>query len=114
MFVNLYVGITPLPVVNIFPSLLVNLNINTFNVSMKCTPHDTRFQYSYTWEKQNENFPLRAQGINSSVLTIINLRAEDEGLYRCRISNFTGQISSNYKMLTVKGELYDSFNMCIF
>ena len=80
---------------------------------MKCIPHDTRFHYSYAWEKQDEKFPIRAQGINSSVLTIIDLRAEDEGLYRCRISNFTGQISSNYKMLTVKGELYDSFNMYV-
>ena len=72
---------------------------------MKCIPHDARFQYSYTWEKLDGKFPLRAQGMNSSLLTIINLRTEDEGLYRCTISNFTGKISSNYSMLTVTGNL---------
>ena len=70
---------------------------------MKCVPNDTRFQYSCTWEKQDEELPLTSQGVNSSWLTIINLRTEDEGLYRCTISNFTGKITSKYNMLTVKG-----------
>ena len=110
MFVDFCIGRTPLPVMQIFPSPLINLSINTFNLSMKCIPHDARFQYSYTWEKLDGKFPLRAQGINSSLLTIINLRTEDKGMYRCIIRNFTGKISSNYSMLTVNGELYD---MCI-
>ena len=105
----LYVGSTPLPSVQFFPSPLINLSINTFNVSMKCLPNDTRFQYSYTWEKQDEELPLTSQGVNSSQLTIINLRTEDEGLYHCTISNFTGKISSDYNMLTVKGNLYDMY-----
>ena len=99
----MYIGSPPLPSVQFCPSPLINLSINTFNVSMKCVPNDTRFQYSYTWEKQDEKLPLTSQGTNSSWLTIINLRTEDKGLYRCTISNFTGKITSKYNMLTVKG-----------
>ena len=78
---------------------------------MKCVSHDTRFQYSYTWEKQNEKLPLRAQGINSSQLTITNLTTEDAGMYRCKMSNFTKMLASNFRMLTVRGDVHDNFNV---
>ena len=103
-FLIFYVGRNPLPFVHILPSPLINLSSNTFNVTMKCIPHDTRLQYSYTWEKQNEKLPSRAHGINSSLLTIINLRTEDTGMYRCIISNLTEKVASNFSMLTVKGD----------
>ena len=74
---------------------------------MKCVSRDTKFQYSYTWEKQNEPLPLRlrAQGVFSSLLTITNLRTEDAGMYCCKISNFTKILASNFRMLTVRGDL---------
>ena len=68
---------------------------------MKCFPEDSGIYYK--WERQNGVLPSRAQGINSSHLVIINLKAEDAGTYRCIQSNSTGRISSMYKMLTVEG-----------
>ena len=68
---------------------------------MTCNPEDSGFYYK--WERQNGTLPSRVQGINSSRLTIFNLRAEDAGKYRCIQSNSTGRISSEYRMLTVKG-----------
>ena len=103
----LYLGNTPLPIVKMFPSSTVSLSIDTFNVSMRCIPGDRRFKYSYTWEKQNDILPLRANGINSRHLTIYNVRTEDAGMYRCKLSNFTGKIASDYSMLIVKGNSYD-------
>ena len=41
--------------------------------------------------------------INSSKLTIVKLKPEDAGEYRCIMSNSTGQIASNYSLVTVKG-----------
>lgn len=93
---------------HVFPSSSINLDISTFELSMKCIPHDNIFQYSYKWEKQNAILPSRAHGINSSLLTITNLRTEDAGMYRCKLSNFTGTIASNFSMLTVKGDLHDT------
>ena len=95
-----YIGKVSQPRV-VSPSL-VNLSINTFNLSMKCMPDDERLQY--TWEKQDDVLP-RAQGINSSHLTLINLTVEDAGKYRCILHNCTGSITSEYVMLTIKGDV---------
>ena len=70
---------------------------------MRCIPHDKRFVYQYTWEKQNDTLPVRAKGINLSSLTITDVQTEDTGMYRCKLSNFTGRIASKYKRLIVKG-----------
>ena len=92
-----------MPLLVMFPSSSVNLDISTFNLSMKCFPEDSKFQY--TWEKQNDILPSRAQGIYSSHLLITSLRAEDAGKYRCIQSNFTGRIASEYSTLTVTGDV---------
>ena len=70
-------------------------------MSMRCIPdqHDLH----YVWEKRNDNLPSRAQGVHSSTLTIINLKPEDSGEYRCVVSNSTGRIASEYLPVTIKG-----------
>ena len=77
----------------------VHLKINTYNLSMRCITHEKDFQY--LWEKKNGNLPPKAQGVYSSELTIVNLRPEDSGEYRCIMSNATGRIASSYSKLIV-------------
>jgi len=78
----------------------VYLNINNYNLSMRCIPHDDGLHY--VWEKKNSNILSRVQGVYSSKLTIINLRPEDSGDYRCIVSNATGRVASSYSKLFVR------------
>ena len=58
----------------------------------------------YKWEKRNSDLlNSRIDGVNSSTLTILNLRPEDVGEYRCLVSNATGRITSDYAKLEVQG-----------
>ena len=86
------------------PSHLINLTVNNLVLTMKCTSYDDDFDYK--WEKKNEKTILRAKDINARELTIVNLKPEDSGEYRCVISNSTGVIMSDYSLLTVEGLLY--------
>ena len=42
--------------------------------------------------------------MHSSNLTIVNLKPEDSGEYRCTVSNSTGKIISDYVKLVVQGK----------
>ena len=59
----------------------------------------------YHWEKKDEQIHLRVQGVSSHELNIINLKPDDSGEYRCAMSNSTGNIFSDYSLITVKGWL---------
>ena len=72
---------------------------------MKCIPNSNHTQYTYTWIKKNDVLTSRAQGINSSRLTIVNLRPKDSGDYQCVVSNRTGKISSNFSTVHITGEM---------
>ena len=95
---NYYVGKFITPTVRMSQSR-VHLKVNTYNLSMRCIPHEKEFQY--LWEKKNSNLPHKAQGVYSSELTIVNLRPEDSGEYRCVMNNATGRIASSYSKLIV-------------
>ena len=70
---------------------------------MKCIPDDDHL-YNYTWIKRNDTvLPLRAQEINSSCLTIVNVIQKDSGDYQCVLSNGTGTISSKFSTVKIKG-----------
>jgi len=69
---------------------------------MKCIP-DTK-GVNYTWEKRYSPLPMRAEGVNTSNMVIVNLKPEDSGEYRCIINNSTGKIFSNYESLSIKGK----------
>ena len=69
---------------------------------MRCAPNEKNF--NYLWQKKNNDLIHRAKGIHSSELTIINLRPEDSGEYRCIVSNSTGRIASSYSKLIVTSE----------
>ena len=87
------------PTVNMSQSRIYLKSI-TYNLSMRCVPHDNGFHY--LWERKNNNLMQRAHGMYSSELTIANLQPEDSGEYRCIISNATGTITSSYSKLIVR------------
>ena len=83
---------------------VVNLTVNNFNLTMKCLPNKDHLHYTYAWIKKDDVLPSRAQGINSSSLTIVNLKPEDSGDYQCIVSNRTGEMSSNFSSVNVVGK----------
>ena len=88
------------------PGQLINLTVNDFTLSMKCTFYVSGFDYK--WEKKNERNIPRAYGMNSKQLAITDLKPEDSGEYRCILSNSTGVIMSDYTLLTVEGLFVDN------
>ena len=68
---------------------------------------DTDSRFVITWEKENGIVTHeRANGINSNILTLINLRPQDAGNYRCVVEDsFYGNstCSSDYASITVTG-----------
>ena len=88
------------PVVMIDP--VVNLTVNNYNLTIKCLPNKDNFNYK--WIKKNDVLPSRAQGINSSQLTIVNLKPEDSGDYQCVMSNSTGTINSDFSAIKITGK----------
>ena len=88
------------PVVMMDP--VVNLTVNNYNLTIKCLPSKDNFNYK--WIKKNDVLPSRAQGVNSSQLTILNLKPKDSGDYQCVMSNSTGAISSNFSTIEITGK----------
>ena len=81
---------------------VVKLTINNYNLTMKCLPNKNNFNYK--WMRKNNVLPSRAKGVNTSQLTIIDLKPEDSGDYQCVMSNSTGTISSNYSTVNITGK----------
>ena len=81
---------------------VVNLTVNNYNFTMKCLPNNNNFNYK--WIKKNETLPSRAQGVNTSQLTITNLKPDDAGDYQCVMSNSSGTISSNFSTVSIAGK----------
>ena len=79
----------------------VNLIVNNYILTIKCLPSNSN--YDYKWIKKNDVLPSRAQGTNTSHLTIVNLKPEDSGEYQCIMSNSTGKVRSNFSAVKVKG-----------
>ena len=69
---------------------------------MECLPNKVNFKYK--WIKKDDFLPPRAQGVNTSQMTIVNLIPKDSGEYQCVMSNHTGTISSNFSILNVQGK----------
>ena len=80
---------------------IVHLTVNNYNLTIKCLPNKDNFNYK--WIKKNNVLPSRAQGVNTSQLTIVNLKPEDSGDYQCVMSNSTGTISSNFSAIKITG-----------
>ena len=99
--IMLYLDPPSPPVVMTDP--VVNLTVNNYNLTMKCLP-DNKDNFDYKWIRKNDGLPLRAQGANTSQLTIVNLKPEDSGDYQCVVSNSTGTITSSFSAVNVEGK----------
>ena len=81
---------------------VINLTINNYSLTMKCLSSMSNFNYK--WIKRNNVLPTRAQEVNTSQLTIINLKPEDSGDYQCVMSNSTGTISSEFFTINIRSK----------
>ena len=79
---------------------LIEVNNDSTNVQFTCMAEGAS---SYNWERKDDDIPTDALGINSSTLSLTTLKPPDEGQYRCVAVNQHGSTSSNYAVLTVKG-----------
>jgi len=92
----------------------VNLTVNNYNLTMKCLPDNSNL--NYMWIMKNDIILSRVYGVNSSHLTIVNLKPEDSGDYQCLVSNSTGIISSDFATVNITGKdlqtlkWFDSYN----
>ena len=57
----------------------------------------------YNWERQDDVIPSDSTGVNTNILTLINLQPRDAGNYRCVATNAGGSSFSNYASLTING-----------
>ena len=102
--VRTYVVPPPQPPV-VMTDTAINLTVDDYNLTMKCLPYQSNFDYK--WIKGNESsiLPIRSNVLpNSSQLTIVNLKPEDSGSYQCVMSNSSGTISSSFVMVNIRGE----------
>ena len=79
---------------------IIRLKDNFTTVSFTCQADGAT---SYYWERQHGSIPSSAIGVNTSNLTLINLRLEDAGNYRCIGINGSGSTESEYATLTLEG-----------
>lgn len=85
----------------------VNITINrgdfgSFNATIS---QDLEEEFIYQWQRNGSDLvemPGKFEGVNSSELTIIDARNEDEGSYQCVILNGAGDsVRSNRAFLSV-------------
>ena len=73
---------------------------NFTNISFTCEADGAS---SYYWQRQHGGIPLSATGVNTNILTILNIQLKDAGDYRCVATNGSGSTESEYAKLTLTG-----------
>ena len=91
-------------------NIIINLTNHTTNVSLTCEADGAS---SYNWERQNDVIPSDSTGVNTNILTLINLQPEDAGNYRCVATNASGSSQSNYAAVTINGTYIHKYCTCI-
>ena len=90
----------PLVISSDSESMLVRRNSNA---SFSCVVVDQNVNATFLWSRvDGEPLPSRAHGSNSSVLTIVGVREEDEGEYTCTASTEHETLTATI-LLTVYG-----------
>ena len=78
----------------------------TANVSLNCKADRVSFYY---WERKYGEIPSNAVGVSTSILTLVNLRSEDIGQYRCVATNGSGTNKSDYADVIINSKLQGSY-----
>ena len=81
-------------------NMFVKLSDNFTKVSLSCEAIGAS---AYSWQRQHGAIPFNSVGVNTSMLTLINLRLEDAGNYRCVVVSNSGSAESDYATLRFKG-----------
>ena len=81
-------------------NMTISLKNDSISVSLTCEADGAS---SYNWERQNGVIPSDSTGVNTNILTLINLQPEDADNYRCVATNASGSSESNYAHLTING-----------
>ena len=78
------------------------LSIDSYNesLSLNCTAVGA---VSYGWEKQDGSILSGATGLDTNSLTIVNIKPQVSGLYRCIVSNDNEKCFSDWATVTIKG-----------
>ena len=71
------------------------------NVSLTCEADGASFYY---WERNHGIIPSSAIGVNTTILTLIDLQSEDIGNYRCVATNGSGSSKSNYAAVIINSK----------
>ena len=79
--------------------MTINLVNDNTNVSLTCKADGAS---SYNWERQND-IPSDSTGVNTNILTLINLQPKDAGNYQCVATNASGSSESDYASIIVNG-----------
>ena len=81
-------------------NMFVKLRDNFTNVSLSCEAVGAS---AYSWQRQHGAIPFNSVGVNTSMLTLINLRLKDAGNYKCVVTNNSGSAESDYATLHFRG-----------
>ena len=87
-----------------FPSIILHPSNKTVilngTITLTCMANDTS---SYYWEKENEDIPFNAFGVDTNTLTLNNVQPENDGNYRCVAftCGVTSRTFSIYARITV-------------
>ena len=104
LYVYIYIRVYCLfsPVITIHPmDKNVKLYSNFTNHTLTC---DATEASSYIWERQNGDIPSDSIGVNTNILTLVNLRPGDAGKYRCNATSAGKNVSSNYATITISSK----------
>ena len=81
--------------------MTINLVNDTTSVSLTCEADGAS---SYRWERESGDLPTDSTGVHTNTLTLINLRPEDAGNYRCAAINGSGSSVSDYASVSINGK----------
>jgi len=70
------------------------------SVSLTCEAEGAT---SYHWEKEDGSIPYGAAGVDSNILTLVNLMPAHAGNYRCVVSSKSDSNFTNYATITING-----------
>lgn len=85
-------------------NMIIEVNNDSTTVQFTCMADGA---LSYSWEREDGNISLSAEGVNRSRLLLHNVLPTDNGRYQCVAENRHGKSYSNFSTLTINGTATD-------